>query len=81
MPLPELALRFVLSNPAVSTTLMGARSVAEVEQNIAAVERGPLPAEVLARLQAIADMVPFRPSEETDGLPWTWDYKGPGQQV
>jgi aryl-alcohol dehydrogenase-like predicted oxidoreductase len=81
MPLPEVALRFVLSNPAVSTTLMGARSVAEVEQNIAAVERGPLPAEVLARLKAIADMVPFRPSEETDGLSWTWDYKGPGKQV
>lgn len=79
IPLPELGLRMVLSNPSVSTVLMGARSVAEVEENIRSVERGPLPEEVLRRLQEIADMVPFRPYEEPFGLPWGWDYRGPGQ--
>ena len=79
IPLPELALRFVISNPDISTTLMGARSVQEVEQNVAAVEKGPLPADVLQRLDAIHALVPFRPFEEPFGLPFTWDYKGPGE--
>jgi D-threo-aldose 1-dehydrogenase len=70
IPLPELAVRFVISNPDISTTLMGARSVAEVEANVAAVEAGPLPADLLARLQEIADMVPFRPFEEPFVLPF-----------
>jgi aryl-alcohol dehydrogenase-like predicted oxidoreductase len=79
IPMPELGLRFVLSDARVSTTLMGARSVAEVEANVAAVERGPLPPEVLARLQEIAEMVPFRPFEEPFGLPFGRPYHGPGR--
>jgi aryl-alcohol dehydrogenase-like predicted oxidoreductase len=78
IPLPELALRFVLSDPRVSTTLMGARSTEEVEANVAAAERGPLPEEVLARLQEIADLVPFRPFEEPFGLPFGRQARGPG---
>jgi aryl-alcohol dehydrogenase-like predicted oxidoreductase len=78
IPLPELGLRFVLSDPRVSVTLMGVRSVEEVEANVAAVEKGPLPREVLADLQPIADMVPFRPFEEPFGLPFTRPYRGPG---
>jgi aryl-alcohol dehydrogenase-like predicted oxidoreductase len=78
MTLPELALRFVISNPDISTTLMGARSVEEVEQNVRSVEKGPLPQDVLDELQAIADLVPFRPFEEPFGLPFGRAYKGPG---
>jgi len=78
IPLPELCLRFVLSDPDISTVLMGARSVAEVEENLRAAEKGPLPQEVLNRLQEIADMVPFRPCEEPFFLPFTRDYRGPG---
>jgi len=74
----ELALRFVLSNPDVHTTLMGARSVQEVEQNVAAAEAGPLAPEVLQRLDEIAAMVPFRPFEEPFGLPFGRAYRGPG---
>ena len=78
MSLPELALRFVLSNPDVSTVLTGARSVAEVEANVRSAEKGPLPQDVLDAIQEIADMVPFRPFEEPFGLPFTRPYKGPG---
>lgn len=78
LPLPEVALRWVLSNPDVSTILMGARSVAEVEQNVQAIEKGPLPQDLLDRLQEIADLVPFRPFEEPFGLPFGRPYKGPG---
>ena len=79
LPITEVALRFVISNPDISCTLMGARSQAEVEQNVAAVEKGPLPAEMLARLDEIAAMVPFRPFEEPFGLPFGRPYKGPGR--
>ena len=75
----EAALRFVISNPDVSCVLTGARSRAEVEENVRAVEKGPLPADVLARLDEIAAMVPFRPFEEPFGLPFGKKRSGPGQ--
>ena len=78
MGLPELGLRFVISHPDISTVLMGARSVEEVEQNVAAVEEGALAQEVLNRIGEVAEMVPFRPFEEPFGLPFRRDYKGPG---
>jgi aryl-alcohol dehydrogenase-like predicted oxidoreductase len=79
LSLPETGLRFVLSNPDVSCTLMGARSVEEVEQNVVAAEKGPLPADILARLDEIAATVPFRPTDEPTILPLGRpDYRGPG---
>jgi aryl-alcohol dehydrogenase-like predicted oxidoreductase len=79
IPLPELALRFVLSDPRIHVTLLGARSPGEVEAGVAAAERGPLAAAVLARLDAIAADVPFRPFEEPFGLPFGRPYRGPGR--
>ena len=79
MLLPELALRFVISNPDISCTLMGARSAHEVELNVASVDKGPLPQDVLQRLDEIAAMVPFRPYEEPFGLPFGREYHGPGR--
>lgn len=79
MPITELAMRFVISNPHISTVLSGARSVAEIEQNVASVDKGPLPEDVLQRLNEIAAMVPFRPFEEPFGLPFNRPYWGPGQ--
>lgn len=49
--LPEMALRFCLSHPAVSTVIPGMRTVRHVEANCAAPEKGPLPPETLARLR------------------------------
>ena len=79
IPVAELGLRFVISNPDISCVLMGARSPQEVEQNAAAVEKGPLAPAVLKVLNQIAAMVPFRPFEEPFGLPFGREYKGPGQ--
>ncbi|MBI2941300.1 MAG: aldo/keto reductase [Chloroflexi bacterium] len=78
IPLPELGLRFVISNPDISMTLTGARSVDEVEANVAAVNRGPLPSDVLARLQEIADTVPFRPYAEPFFPPFNRPHVWPG---
>jgi len=76
--LSELALRFVISNLDISTVLMGARSVDEVEQNVRSVEAGALTQDVLNAIQEIAGMVPYRPFEEPFGLPFGREYKGPG---
>jgi len=52
MPLPELALRFILSHPAVTTTIPGMRRPRHVEANLGASDKPPLSAEVLTRLRA-----------------------------
>ena len=49
--LPELALRFCLSHPAVSTVIPGMRSPEHVARNADAVELGPLSEEELAVLR------------------------------
>jgi aryl-alcohol dehydrogenase-like predicted oxidoreductase len=41
--MPEVALRFILTNPDVGTVIPGMRKLAHVDANIAAGERGPLP--------------------------------------
>jgi aryl-alcohol dehydrogenase-like predicted oxidoreductase len=74
--LPELAIRFLLSEPRITTILMGARSAAEVDANADAIARGPLPDALLARLEAIAAMVPFRPHDEPFALPFGRPYAG-----
>ena len=50
-PLAETALRFCLSHPAVSTVIPGMRTRRHAESNSAVSDRGPLPAETLARLK------------------------------
>jgi aryl-alcohol dehydrogenase-like predicted oxidoreductase len=50
MTMPEMALRFILGNPTVSTIIPGMRKVRHVEANIAASDTGPLPTELQADL-------------------------------
>lgn len=82
LDIAECGIRFVLSHPAVSCALVGAASPEEVERNVASAAKGPLPADLLARLDEIAAMVPFRPYEEPAGLGWLLaanrDHWGPG---
>ncbi len=78
MPITDLAIRWVISNPDVDTVLMGARSAQEVEMNVAAVNAGPLPDAVMARLEEIGAMVPFRPFDEPFGCGFGRGYRGPG---
>jgi aryl-alcohol dehydrogenase-like predicted oxidoreductase len=49
--MPEIALRFCISHPAVSTVIPGMRRTAVVENNAAAVGQGPLPPNTLAVLR------------------------------
>lgn len=51
MTLPEMALRFVLSNPTVSTTIPGMRTLEHVQSNVAASDAGALPANLIEQLQ------------------------------
>ncbi len=49
--LPEMALRFILSNPTVSTIIPGMRKIKNVESNIAASDKGALPTDLLEELR------------------------------
>jgi L-galactose dehydrogenase/L-glyceraldehyde 3-phosphate reductase len=49
----QVALRFVLSNPDLSCAIVGAAELQHLDEAIAAERMGPLPAEVLARLDAL----------------------------
>jgi aryl-alcohol dehydrogenase-like predicted oxidoreductase len=49
--MPQVALRFCLSHPAVSTIIPGMRSTKHVAANTAASQAGPLPEQTLRRLR------------------------------
>jgi aryl-alcohol dehydrogenase-like predicted oxidoreductase len=51
LSLPELALRYILSNPVVSTTIVGMRKHEHVRANIAASDAGGLDAALLQKLK------------------------------
>jgi aryl-alcohol dehydrogenase-like predicted oxidoreductase len=53
LPLPELALRWLLTRETVGAVLVGASSVEQLQRNITAAERGPLDADVLARCDEV----------------------------
>jgi len=52
MSLAEMALRFILSNPVVSTTIVGMRKADHVQENIQAADRGGLSSQLLEKLRA-----------------------------
>jgi len=51
LSMPEMALRFILSNPDVSTIIPGMRKTKNVEANASASDAGPLPAGLLEELR------------------------------
>jgi aryl-alcohol dehydrogenase-like predicted oxidoreductase len=51
MTMAEMALRFILNNPTVSTVIPGMRKLRHVESNIAAGNVGPLPFELHMQLR------------------------------
>jgi aryl-alcohol dehydrogenase-like predicted oxidoreductase len=51
--LVELALRYAITPPQVATAIIGTSSIAELDQAVAAISRGPLGAEALAMVAAI----------------------------
>ena len=48
---PDLALRFILHHPAVSTTIPGMRTPKHVDPNLASADAAPLPAALLESLR------------------------------
>jgi aryl-alcohol dehydrogenase-like predicted oxidoreductase len=51
MTMPEMALRFILANPDVSTIIPGMRKIKNTEMNIAASDAGPLSPELIQLLR------------------------------
>jgi aryl-alcohol dehydrogenase-like predicted oxidoreductase len=60
----QLALRFILSSPDVTTVIPGTRRLEHLEANAAAAAAGPLPADLLAAVrQHRWDRPPSRASQ------------------
>ncbi len=78
LPAFEVCLRFVLSNPSISTIPIGCKTVDHLEASVNAAAKGPLSNDILTRLDEIAAMVPRRPWEEPMILPFGKNYVGPG---
>jgi len=78
MTAAELCLRFAVGNPDISTIPIGCKTMEHLEAGVAAVEKGPLPEDILSNLDKIAAMVPHRPYEEPMILPFGKSYQGPG---
>ena len=76
----ELSLRFALSNPDIHVILNGAKTEQQMDDSLNAIEKGPLSADLLKRVDAIAALCPNRPFEEPMVLPFDrpYDYYGPG---
>jgi hypothetical protein len=74
----QMGIRFAISNPYVSTVPIGCKTMEQLEESVAAVNDGPLPADVMDRLNQIANLLPCRPFEEPMILPLGRAYHGPG---
>lgn len=51
MKMPEMALRFIISHPLISTVIPGMRKLKHVEENILSSDSGPLPQSLLTELK------------------------------
>jgi aryl-alcohol dehydrogenase-like predicted oxidoreductase len=61
----EMALRFTLSQPGVTTAIVGTTRAANAERNLAVAEKGPLPDDVISKIRAA-----FHRAETDAGEPW-----------
>jgi 1-deoxyxylulose-5-phosphate synthase len=64
--LPTLALRFVLTNPAISTALIGTTKIAHIQAAIEAASEGPLPEDVIIKLRELTINTP----DQIDPAKW-----------
>jgi aryl-alcohol dehydrogenase-like predicted oxidoreductase len=70
IPIAELSLRWALSQADASVVLTGPRNLDQLRQNVRAAADGPLPQDVMERIDEIAAMGPFRPYQEPFGCPF-----------
>ncbi len=67
----QVALRFVLSNPNVSAAVIGSAELHHIDEALQAAEMGPLPPQVLARLDALYESdftpIPALPPSKGEG--------------
>jgi aryl-alcohol dehydrogenase-like predicted oxidoreductase len=61
----EIALRFTLSQPGITTAIVGTTKTSNVERNLEALSKGVLPENVVTELRAA-----FRRAEAAAGEPW-----------
>lgn len=68
--LPQLAVRFAISNPVVSSALVGSSKIKNLDSAIDAAEEGPLPTDILQELYDLAIADP----KQVDPKNWDTNY-------
>lgn len=66
IPLAELTLRWILPETRLQCIVTGFKNWSEIESNIAAVERGPLPADIQAEIDALGIVQPLYYQNRTE---------------
>jgi len=79
LTLGEVGVRLAGAHPAASAVLLGTSNPEHIAAGVRDLEKGPLPDDVVERLDAIAARVPYRPFEEPMILPMGQPYFGPGR--
>ena len=57
----EFMVRFVIAQPALDTTIIGTKNLDHLRDNVAAAQKGPLPADVVAEAKRRLDATGSRP--------------------
>lgn len=76
LTIEELALRYVLGLDGLSCVVVGVESVAQMEHNVEVVERGMLPADLRAKIEALTFDLPDLIFE-----PWRWQRRIPDAKL
>jgi aryl-alcohol dehydrogenase-like predicted oxidoreductase len=58
----EFMVRFTIAEPALDTTIIGTRNLGHLRDNVAAVRKGPLPADVVTEATRRLDGTGSRPA-------------------
>ncbi len=60
--LPQLALRWCLDNPNVSTVILGASKTSQLEENLDTLDKEPLTQDVIERIESVLNNKPIPPA-------------------
>ena len=66
IPLPELTLRWILSESRIHSIITGFKTWPEIEANIEAIDKGPLPPDLKAAIDEIGIVQPLYYQNRTE---------------
>jgi aryl-alcohol dehydrogenase-like predicted oxidoreductase len=65
---PQFLLRWAISQPGVHAIIVGSQSLTHIAENIAAIEAGPLPADIVQESKRRLDLAGIRAAKSSSGM-------------